>query len=229
MLVEARSRETLGSVVSQAARRFAELSVAVIGLVCLTPLLLIIALAIKIDDGGNVFYSQARVGRGFKTFRLLKFRTMVPDADRAGELTCAEDVRVTRVGRSLRRWKLDEIPQLINIVLGEMQFVGPRPEIERFVDLFRGEYEQLLIHPPGITDPASIAFREEESLLTGTGAEYFYISSILPAKLRFSIEYAGSRNLLTDIKTILLTVGSIALGPGKTTRAAHPKDPPRAR
>jgi len=132
---------------------------AAVGLPLLLPLLAAIALAIKVCDGGPVFYAQLRVGKDFKNFHLLKFRTMVPEADRHGLLTAPEDARVTRVGKFLRAWKLDELPQLLNVLMGDMQFVGARPEVERYVQQFPREYGVLLKDRPGITDPASLAYR----------------------------------------------------------------------
>jgi lipopolysaccharide/colanic/teichoic acid biosynthesis glycosyltransferase len=120
-------------------------------------------LAVKCEDGGPVFYSQFRVGRGFHPFRLLKFRSMIVNADKAGLLTQPADARLTRVGQFLRKYKLDELPQLWNVLKGDMQLVGPRPEVARYVELFYEQYSPLLNESPGITDPASLAYRREES------------------------------------------------------------------
>ena len=175
------------------------------GLLLLSPLLAMIALAIKWDDGGPVFYSQSRMGRRFRAFFLLKFRTMTVDADRAGLLTTANDPRVTRVGRKLRRYKLDELPQLWNVLKGEMQFVGSRPEVEPYVAMFLPQYELLLQEPPGITDPASLAYRHEEQALASDDVESLYTGKILPHKLRLSLEYQRRRTLTSDLTIIINT------------------------
>ena len=150
------------------------------GLLALSPLFALIAIAIKCDDGGPVFYLQRRVGRGFQPFRLIKFRSMTVGADQAGLLTAPSDARVTRCGRLLRRYKLDELPQLWNVFRGEMQLVGPRPEVGCYVCQFQDQYAILLNEPPGITDPASLAYRREEQLFTAGEMERQYVSQILP-------------------------------------------------
>ena len=180
------------------------------GLLVLSPLFAIVALAIKCTDGGPVFYSQARVGQGFRTFHLLKFRSMVVHAEKTGSLTIANDARVTRCGRFLRKYKLDELPQLWNVLMGEMQLVGARPEVGPYVEMFRHQYAPLLSEPPGITDPASLAYRHESQVLLTGDIEQQYISRILPAKLRLSLEYQKSRTLVSDIRVILTTVFQLA-------------------
>lgn len=179
---------------------------AVIGLILLLPLMAVVALAIKLDDGGAVFYSQIRVGKDFRLFKLLKFRSMVAGADRSGLLTAPGDSRLTRVGRFLRKCKLDELPQLFNVMKREMQLVGPRPEVERYVYMFRPDYAVLLQDLPGITDPASIAYRQEEKVFSGEQVEEQYVSQILPDKLRISLEYQQRRNLFSDVRILLRTV-----------------------
>jgi lipopolysaccharide/colanic/teichoic acid biosynthesis glycosyltransferase len=183
-----------------------DLAAAAVGLTFLSPLLALIAVAIKLDDGGAVFYSQARVGKDFRLFKLMKFRSMAPGADRSGLLTTPEDSRITRVGRFLRRYKLDELPQLVNVLKGDMQLVGPRPEVERYVGLFRAEYSVLLQELPGITDPASITYRNEEDLFHVERIEEQYISQVLPDKLRVSLEYRQKRNFFSDIGVLLQTL-----------------------
>ncbi len=178
-----------------------------LGLVLLSPLFAVIAIAVKLQDGGPVFYSQSRIGRGFKPFRLYKFRSMVPHADRIGRpLTAPQDQRLTTVGKVLRRFKLDELPQLINVVKGEMQLVGARPEVDRYVRMFPLEYAAVLRDRPGITDPASLVFRHEDELLARENPERDYIERILPAKLKISLEYARCRHLGSDLAVILGTV-----------------------
>src|ERR1041385_5441893 len=148
----------------------------VFGLASLLPLFCAVALAIKWDDGGPIFYSQERLGLQGKSFRLLKFRSMIIGAERSGCLTRSQDCRLTRPGRILRKYKLDELPQLWNVLRGEMQLVGPRPEVEKYVKLFPQQYASLLQDPPGITDPASLAYRSEGELLSSQDVEQQYIS-----------------------------------------------------
>jgi lipopolysaccharide/colanic/teichoic acid biosynthesis glycosyltransferase len=180
------------------------------GLLALSPLFAFIAFAIKCDDGGPVFYLQQRVGRGFRPFRLVKFRTMRVGADQAGLLTAPSDQRVTRCGRVLRRYKLDELPQLWNIIQGDMQLVGPRPEVEAYVCQFPDEYSVLLSEPPGITDLASLAYRREEEIFFPGQMERQYASQILPAKLRISLEYQHRRCFTSDLRILLDTILSLA-------------------
>jgi lipopolysaccharide/colanic/teichoic acid biosynthesis glycosyltransferase len=177
-----------------------------LGLIVLSPVFAAISLAIKLDDGGAVFYAQQRVGKEFRLFRLLKFRSMVPGADRRGLLTSAGDTRRTRVGRVLRKHKLDELPQLFNVLKGDMQLVGPRPEVERYVQMFRDEYTILLQRRPGITDPATLAFRREEEVLQGDAVEGVYVSRILPEKLNLSLAYHRGRRFVSDLRILLQTV-----------------------
>jgi lipopolysaccharide/colanic/teichoic acid biosynthesis glycosyltransferase len=178
---------------------------AIVGLVLLSPLFCVIALAIKLDDGGPVFYFQDRIGRHFRQFRLCKFRSMVPGADRAGLLTAPGDSRLTRIGRWLRRYKLDELPQLFNVLTGDMQLVGARPEVERYVQMFRAEYAVILEDHPGITDPASLAFRREDQILSPHRMEQQYTAEILPSKLKLSLAYQRQRSFLSDIGILLRT------------------------
>lgn len=172
----------------------------------LSPLFCCIAIAIKLDDGGPVWYFQPRVGRHFQTFRVCKFRSMIPGADRASLLTAPEDSRLTRVGRVLRRYKIDELPQLFNVLKGDMQFVGARPEVERYVQMFRAEYAVILQDRPGITDPASLAYRNEEKILAANRIEEQYVEEILPAKLKLSMNYQKSRTFWSDLGVLLRTI-----------------------
>lgn len=180
------------------------------GLVVLTPLLVVISIAIKCNDGGPVFYVQTRIGRNFEPFRLIKFRTMAIGADLAGLLTAPADRRVTRCGRFLRRTKLDELPQLWNVLKGEMQLVGVRPEVECYVAQFREQYTALLSDPPGITDPASLAFRREEQLFLAAEMERQYVSEILPEKLRLSLAYQSHRGFVSDLRVLMKTLLGLA-------------------
>lgn len=195
-------------------RRGLDVIAAGIGLICLSPLFVLIGLAVKMEDRGPIFYSHPRVGRNFSRFGLLKFRTMVPNADRlGGPVTIAGDTRVTRTGRFLRKYKLDELPQLLNVLRGELSLVGPRPESERYVAMFRAQYAPLLFWRPGITDPATLAFRDEESLLQGQDTERLYIEDILPRKLELSAKYLEHRTLASDVKLILRTLLRIVRAP----------------
>jgi len=187
-------------------RQAVDVFCAAIGLILLSPLIAILALAIKLEDGGPVFYSQLRVGKGFSGFRLLKFRSMVPDADRLAPLTARCDARVTRVGKILRRFKLDELPQLFNVVKGDMQLVGARPELERYVQMFRQQYAIILADRPGITDPATVVYRQEERSMPVEDVEKHYVTQILPYKLHLSVEYSRRRTFISDLGIIFRTM-----------------------
>jgi lipopolysaccharide/colanic/teichoic acid biosynthesis glycosyltransferase len=178
-----------------------------IGLLMLSPVFLIIGLAVKITSAGPVFHRAERVGQDGHLFKLYKFRSMVLDADRRGPgITAKDDPRVTRVGRFLRRTKLDELPQLINILQGEMSLVGPRPEDPRYVALYTPQQRQVLVVRPGITSPASLHYREEETLLSGEDWETTYVKEILPHKLAIDLAYLRRRTFWTDLILILKTV-----------------------
>ena len=189
-----------------ALRRMFDTICALAGLALLAPVFAIIALAIKFDGGGPVLFSQNRVGKGLRRFRLLKFRTMFCNSAGGSPLTALRDARVTRVGRFLRRYKLDELPQLVNVLTGEMQLVGVRPQVERFVEIFPGEYGELLQEPPGITDLASLSFRHEELLFLENSIEEHYIAKILPIKLQIALKYSRTRTCLSDLEILFRTV-----------------------
>lgn len=191
----------------EAVRRLLDMVAAVAGLVLLGPLFLAIAAAIKLDSPGPVFYRARRVGRHGQEFRLYKFRSMVADADRRGPgITAAGDRRITRVGRFLRRTKLDELPQLINVLKGEMSLVGPRPEDPRYVALYTPEQRRVLEARPGITSAASLAFRHEEQLLSGPDWEQVYRTQVMPAKLALDLDYLDRRTLASDLALIWRTI-----------------------
>lgn len=187
-------------------RRVFETVCALAGLALLLPVFAVIVMAIKLDDGGPVLFLQSRVGKGLQKFRLLKFRSMFSNCAKGSLLTAPHDARVTRVGRFLRKYKLDELPQLVNVLKGEMQLVGVRPQVERFVDIFRDEYEELLQTPPGITDVASLTFRNEEQFFQESSNEEQYIAKILPFKLEMSLKYARTRTFLSDLEILFRTV-----------------------
>jgi lipopolysaccharide/colanic/teichoic acid biosynthesis glycosyltransferase len=178
------------------------------GLVLLSPVFAVIAALVKIADGGDVFYRQVRVGRGGREFLIYKFRTMMPAAEKSGpSVTKNGDARVTRIGRILRKAKLDELPQLWNVLKGDMSLVGPRPEVLRYVRHYTAEQRAILQHKPGITDLASLCFRDEEALLANAvDVEEFYVRHCIPRKLRLNQEYAERANLLSDTWIILQTV-----------------------
>ena len=200
-------------------RRLLDILVAALGLAILSPLFALVALAIKLQDGGPVFFSQTRVGRGFRKFRLYKFRSMTPGADRLGPpLTVPADPRVTRVGGFLRRSKLDELPQLFNLLRGDMRLVGARPELERYVEMFRREYTLLLQDRPGITDPASLAYRHEHLVLSANGVEKQYVTQILPHKLALSLGYARERTFLSDLGIVARTLLGLSWTPRPSDR-----------
>jgi len=190
------------------AKRFYDVSFSTLGLILLSPLFLLVALAIKLSDRGPIFYRQKRIGQYGIPFLIWKFRTMVPGADSFGpSVTRNDDPRVTPLGRILRRTKLDELPQLWNVFRGEMSLVGPRPEVARYVEHYTRDQRAILEHKPGITDLASLRFRNEEALLNGSSTtEDFYVEHCLPRKLKLNEEYARQSNLLTDTWIIIQTI-----------------------
>jgi lipopolysaccharide/colanic/teichoic acid biosynthesis glycosyltransferase len=210
-------------------RRAFDVICAAAGLALLSPLFAVIALAIKLNGGkGSVFYLQPRVGKDGREFYLIKFRSMASSADHHSLLTIADDPRVTSVGRFLRKYKLDEFPQLINVLKGDMRLVGPRPEMKRYVDMFRVEYNVLLHDPPGITDPASLAYRHEEKLLRAECLEQHYVSQVLPQKLRISLEYSRRRTFFSDLKIVFQTLGGANVGEcdsSSTSASQQPSNP----
>ena len=191
-----------------AAKRAMDIVVSAAALCVLWPVLALIALAIVVDDPGPVFYRQVRVGRGGRPFRIFKFRTMVVDADRKGlSITVGRDSRITRVGAFLRKTKLDELAQLLNVLAGQMSFVGPRPEVPRYVELYTPYQRQVLLVRPGITDYASIAYRNENDLLAGADdPERMYIETIMPDKIELNMKYLREISPLTDVRLILKTI-----------------------
>ncbi|MBI4687077.1 MAG: sugar transferase [Nitrospirae bacterium] len=196
---------------SQLLKRIFDLSISLAGLFLLSPLLLIISLLIKLTSSGPVFYRGVRIGRFGKPFRILKFRTMVENAEKiGGTSTPDDDPRITGVGNTLRRYKLDELPQLINVLKGEMSFVGPRPQVPWAVELYSDEEKLLLSVRPGITDLASIKFRNEAEILKGSKApDREYLEKIAPEKIRLGLEYVKNRSLVFDIKIIFSTLKAL--------------------
>jgi lipopolysaccharide/colanic/teichoic acid biosynthesis glycosyltransferase len=181
------------------------------GILVLLPVFFVIWLAVRLDSHGPGFFMQTRVGRGNKDFRLFKFRTMRMDAEKSGQLTVGgRDPRITRAGHFLRKYKIDELPQLFNVLLGDMSFVGPRPEVRRYVDLYTPGQKQVLSVRPGITDYASLRyFNENEILGKSAQPEQDYIRVIMPEKLALNLEYMRNRSLARDIGIIFQTIARI--------------------
>lgn len=179
-----------------------------VGLLLLSPLFIVVALAIKLSGKGPVFFSQKRIGKDFKPFTLYKFRTMNHDVFSCGvSCTAMGDARITSVGRILRKIKVDELPQLWNVLKGEMSLVGPRPEVPKYVEMFKNEYAEILKVRPGITDYAAIEFRDEEKLLEKfNDPEKGYVREVLPKKIVLYKKYLANKSLSTDIKLILKTL-----------------------
>jgi lipopolysaccharide/colanic/teichoic acid biosynthesis glycosyltransferase len=167
----------------------------------------VVAILVKLDSPGPVLFKQERIGKNFVPFLIYKFRTMKSDAYEKGPLiTISGDKRVTIVGRMLRKWKIDEFPQLINVIKGEMSLVGPRPEVFKYVKLYESDYEEILSVRPGITDLSSLSFRNEESILKNKAdPENFYKYELLPKKIKLAREYIKKSSVTYDLKLILLT------------------------
>jgi lipopolysaccharide/colanic/teichoic acid biosynthesis glycosyltransferase len=190
--------------------RFLDAIASGLGLIVLSPLFLLVALAIWLDSPGPVFFRARRVGKEGVPFSLYKFRSMVAGADKQGPgITATGDARITRVGRFLRRTKIDELPQLINVLEGEMSLVGPRPEDPRYVALYTPEQRRVLAVRPGITSAASLAYRHEEQLLTGEDWETTYRTRVLPEKLTIDLAYLEQRTISSDLKLIFHTITAI--------------------
>ena len=192
-------------------KRLCDIVLSAVGLLCLSPLLLLVALWVKIDSTGPIFYRQLRVGRYNKDFRIYKFRSMYTDSDKRGLITIGgHDPRVTRAGYYIRKLKLDELPQLINVLFGDMSFVGPRPEVRKYVDMYTPEQLHVLDVRPGITDAASIKYRNENDILARQAdPEQYYINVVMQDKLRINLEYVAHHSLWGDLKLIFETFKAI--------------------
>lgn len=192
-------------------KRVFDLIFSLFGIAVLLPVYLSIALLISLDSKGGVIYRQERTGKYGKTFRVLKFRTMRPDSFNKGALTVgSRDPRITNIGYYLRKYKLDELPQLFNVFLGEMSFVGPRPEVKKYTDLYTKEQQKVLQVRPGITDYASIKYRNENDMLSDSDdPEKLYIEEIMPEKLNLNLKYINDNNVFKDIKIIFDTFHAI--------------------
>lgn len=189
-------------------KRLFDIVMSFIGLVLLSPIFLVIAIWIKLDSKGPVFYKQTRVGKDGKDFKIFKFRSMRQGSDKQGLITVGgRDPRVTNSGYYIRKYKLDEFPQLINVFLGDMSIVGPRPEVRKYVDLYTEEQLKVLSVRPGITDIASIKYRNENDLLEkAEDADKMYIEIIMPDKLKYNLEYINKKSFIYDIRLIFETL-----------------------
>ncbi len=190
--------------------RFFDIIFSLLGILVLWPMFLIICIWIRLESRGSGFYVQQRVGKDCHPFGLYKFRTMRVGADKSGELTIGDDNRITRSGRFLRKYKIDELPQLFNVLKGEMSLVGPRPEVERYVKLYSDEQKLVLNVRPGITDYASIQYADENTILGQTeDPEREYIEHIMPEKIRINMQYINNHTIKEYFKIILLTIRKI--------------------
>lgn len=195
-------------------KRLFDLFWTVTGLLVLSPMLAVVSLIIRVVDGGPVFFRQERVGYRGKRFRIWKFRTMVVDAEKKGmPLTVGRDARITRLGHWLRRLKIDELPQLLNVLKGDMSLVGPRPEVPQYVALYDSFQRQVLDLVPGITDPASLKYRHESDLLArASDPQRTYVEQIMPEKIRLNLEYARRATVWTDFLVIIRTLTALLAG-----------------
>src|SRR5579859_5221842 len=200
-------------------KRLLDLCCAAVGLIVLSPVLLAVAFAVKCGSKGPVLYSQERVGRASRIFQIWKFRSMISGADKIGPLiTASGDSRITGIGRYLRRWKLDELPQPWNVLIGDMSFVGPRPELPFYVRDYTPEQRQVFTVRPGITDPAALEYRHEEEVLAkAADRERYYREVVLPHKLALNLEYVQALSLRYDLTLILRTLGAIFRRSASTT------------
>jgi len=193
-------------------KRIFDVIMSLILLIILFPIFLIIAILIKVDSKGPVFYRQERITTYGKKFRIFKFRTMVQDADKKGALlTIGKDNRITRVGSKIRKCRLDEIPQIINIFIGDMSFVGTRPEVKKYVDMYTDEMKATLLMPAGVTSTASIEFKDEDDIISeylskGENIDNIYRNRILPEKMKWNLEYIKKFGIFEDIKVCVNTV-----------------------
>lgn len=193
-------------------KRLFDLVFSLVGLILLSPLLVVISLLIKQDSSGAVLFRQKRMGRYGRPFHIYKFRTMVKDAESNGlQITSGADSRVTRVGELLRKYKLDELPQLLDVALGNMSFVGPRPEVPRYVEIYPDDIRDIVLSVrPGITDRASIEFRSENEILgKAEDPNQAYINEVLPIKLGYYVDYVNERSFMGDIRIIIDTLIAI--------------------
>ena len=191
-------------------KRIFDIILSLFGLIILLPFMLIIAIFIKLDSKGTVFFKQVRVTKNGREFKIFKYRTMRAGSDKYSQITVGKDDRITKIGSFLRKYKLDEIPQLINVLIGDMSLVGPRPEVPKYVALYTDEQKEILKVRAGITDYASIEFSDENDLLASEeDPEKAYIEKVMPKKIELNKKYISEISILTDIKIILLTIKKI--------------------
>ena len=191
-------------------KRIFDIILSLFGLIILLPFMLIIAIFIKLDSKGPVFFKQLRVTKNGREFKIFKYRTMRVGSDKYSQITVGKDNRITKIGAFLRKYKLDEIPQLINVFIGDMSLVGPRPEVPKYVAFYTDEQKEILKVRAGITDYASIEFSDENDLLASEeDPEKAYIEKIMPKKIELNKKYILEISILTDIKIILLTIKKI--------------------
>lgn len=188
--------------------RLLDIVLSLLGLLFLLPIFLILAVWIKLDSQGSIFFRQIRVGKDGKDFRIYKFRTMIVNAEKMGIITIGErDPRITNSGYFLRKYKLDELPQLINVLKGEMSFVGPRPEVRKYVEMYNQEQLKILTVKPGITDYASIEYINEDEILgKPLNPEKTYIEEIMPQKIKYNMKYINNKTVIEYFKIIFLTI-----------------------
>src|ERR1035437_540637 len=192
-------------------KRIFDIIFSLIGILILLPFFVLFAILIISDSGFPIFYSQKRVGRNGIDFPLLKFRTMKKGSDKKGLLTIGEkDSRITNSGYFLRKYKIDELPQLFNVLIGNMSLVGPRPEVRKYVEIYNAEQKKVLSVKPGITDYASIEYANENEILSKSeNPEQLYINEVMPAKLKLNLKYIAEKSFVTDLEIIFKTIGKI--------------------
>lgn len=196
-------------------KRVFDILISLMLLIVLLPIFIILTVLIKLDSKGPVFYRQERVTQYNKNFKIFKFRTMVVNADKIGTLiTLGDDTRITRIGKIIRKFRLDEVPQLINILMGDMSFVGTRPEVRKYVNNYSDEMKATLLMPAGVTSEASINFKDEDEIVNtyltkGETVDEIYINRILPEKMKYNLEYVNNFTFLKDIKISIKTVFAV--------------------
>jgi len=205
------SKDRTETFYARTGKRIFDLVLSIPSLIILSPVYLLSAILIKLDTPGPILFSQDRVGQNGKPFRLYKFRTMVKDAAKIGPpVTTADDPRITKTGRLLRKFKVDEMLQVMNIVKGDISVIGPRPEVKKYIDIFAEEYKDILKIKPGMTDYALIAFRNEEDILSRfQNVEEGYIKEVMPEKIKLYRQYLSEMSLRTDIKIFFQTIWEI--------------------
>lgn len=203
--------------VSLLLKRIFDVIFAILILIISSPFMLILAICIKIDSKGPVFYRQERITTNGKVFRIFKFRTMVQNADKIGSLvTVKGDSRITRIGKFIRKIRLDEFPQLLNILTGDMTFVGTRPEVKKYVDKYTDEMKATLLLPAGVTSVASVRFKDEDKIIeqemeNGKTIDEAYVKNVLPEKMKYNLEYMKKFSIISDIKIIIETVIAVLI------------------